>query len=181
MVASANCISGPSIGSSFSLKTAVHRRCARAFHWDGRCLRRRHGGGVDMCPALIRMKRLPPMSWRWPLHRMERLSAQTEALDQLAITSDVGGLEVAQHALATTDQQQQTAAAVVIVLVLTRVLGKVQDATREHRDLDLGGTCVALMGGVLGHDLFLDSSVQGHAVSPRLFSLRGALGQVHPG
>src|SRR5450756_1132461 len=172
------------MGSSFSLKTVVHRRCARTHWdepywdgpywdepslWDGRCLRRRHGGGGAKCPALKRMKRPPHMSWRWPLHRMERLSAQTEALDQLAVASDVGGLEVAQHALATTDQQQQTPAAVVIVLVLTRVLGKVQDAAREHRDLDLGGTGVALFGGVLGHDLLLDSTIQGHAVSPRLF------------
>src|SRR5450759_4862077 len=115
------------------------------------------------------MKRLPPMSWRWPLHRMERLSAQTEALDQLAVTSDVGGLEVAQHALATTDQQQQAAAAVVVVLVLTRVLGQVQDATRQHRDLNLRGTGVALVGGVLGHDLGLDGSAKGHAVSPWCF------------
>src|SRR5471032_1658708 len=98
---------------------------------------------------------------------MERLSAQTEALDQLAVTSDVGGLEVAQHALATADQQQQTSSAVVVVLVLARVLGQVQDATGEHRDLNLGGTGVALFGGVLGNDLFLYSSVQGHAVSPR--------------
>src|SRR5665647_1587368 len=166
MVASANLISGPSIGSSFSLKTAVHRRCARTywdepFLWDGRHLRRRHGGGVAKCPALIRMKRPPHLSWRGPLHRMERLSAQTEALDQLAVASDIGGLEVAQHALATTNQQQQTAAAVVIVLELTRVLGKVQDATGEHRDLDLRGTGVALFGGVLGHDLLLDSTVKG--------------------
>jgi len=45
---------------------------------------------------------------------MERLSAQTEAFDQLAVASDVGGLEVAQHALAAADQQQQAAAAVVV-------------------------------------------------------------------
>jgi hypothetical protein len=119
------------------------------------------------CPALMRMERLPPRSWRWPLHRMERLSAQTEALDQLTVASDVGGLQVTQHALASTDQQQQTAAAVVIVLVLTRVLGEIQDATGEHRDLNLGGTRVALFGGVLGHDLLLYGTFQGHAVSPR--------------
>src|SRR5450631_1611749 len=111
-------------------------------------------------------KRPPHITWGGRSTRMERLSAQTEALDQLAVTSDVGGLEVAQHALATADQQQQTAAAVVIVLVLTRVLGEVKDAAGEHRDLDLGGTGVTLVGGVLGHDLFLDSKVQGHAVSP---------------
>src|SRR5665647_280297 len=111
-------------------------------------------------------KRPPHMSWRGSLHRMERLSAQTEALDQFAVASDVGSLEVAQHSLATADQQQQSSTAVVVVFVLTRVLGKVQDATGEHRDLDLWGTGVALFGGVLGHDLGLDGSVQGHAVSP---------------
>jgi hypothetical protein len=49
---------------------------------------------------------------------MERLSAQTEALDQRAVAVDVSRLEVAQHALTTADQQQKAAAAVVVVLVL---------------------------------------------------------------
>src|SRR6185436_11043817 len=121
-------------------------------------------GAVWLCAPLPHEKSGPSHVVEEPPTRVERLSAQTEALDQLAVTSDVGVLQVAQHALATADQQQQTAAAVVVVLVLTRMLGEVQDATGEHRDLDLGGTGVALFGAVLGHDLLLDSSVQGHAV-----------------
>src|SRR5689334_21636160 len=90
------------------------------------------------------------------------LSAQTEALDQRAVTLDVDALEVAQEAATLSDQQQQAAAAVVVVLVLPRVLREVEDALRQHRDLDLGGAGVALVRGVLGHDLLLDVGAQRH-------------------
>src|SRR3954454_5739005 len=95
--------------------------------------------------------------------RAEALSAQTEALDQLAVARDVRRLEVAQHPLAAADQQQQPAAAGGGVLVLTRELGGVLDAARQHRDLDLGGAGVAVLGGVLGHDFLLHSSIKRHA------------------
>ena len=75
---------------------------------------------------------------------MKCLSAQAEALDQRAVALDVDALQVAQEPAALADQQQQAAAAVVVVLVLTRVLGEVEDALREQRDLDLGGAGVAL-------------------------------------
>ena len=67
----------------------------------------------------------------------------------------------------------------VVVLVHLEVLGEVGDALGEHRHLDLGGTGVALMRGVLGHDLLLHGGVEGHG-SPWV-SLRGAPGRVHPG
>src|SRR5690606_35088739 len=92
----------------------------------------------------------------------ETSAAQAEALDQRAVALDVGVLEVAQEALATTDEQQQTTTAVVVVLVLPRVLGEVLDALGQHRDLHLGRTGVTLDGGVLLHDLLLHSSVQPH-------------------
>jgi hypothetical protein len=44
---------------------------------------------------------------------------------------------------------------VVVVLVLLQVLGELRDAVREQRDLDLGGTGVALGQGVLADDLLL--------------------------
>ena len=53
------------------------------------------------------------------------------------------------------DQQQQTTTAVVVVLVLLEVLGEVDDAVAQQRDLHLGRTGVTLGGGVLGDDLLL--------------------------
>ncbi|BDZ61417.1 hypothetical protein GCM10025873_12080 [Demequina sediminis] len=52
----------------------------------------------------------------------------------------------------------------VVVLVLLEVLGEVLDALREHRDLNLGGTGVALAGCVLGHDGLLHCCVERHCV-----------------
>ena len=42
-------------------------------------------------------------------------AAQTQTLDEGAVTLDVDRFEVAQHALAATDQEQQATAAVVVV------------------------------------------------------------------
>ena len=40
----------------------------------------------------------------------------------------------------------------IVVLVLTQMLGQLVDAGGQDRDLDLGGTGVALMGRILGDD-----------------------------
>jgi hypothetical protein len=45
------------------------------------------------------------------------------------------------------------------------VLGQVRDTAREHRDLDLGGAGVALLGTELSDDLLLRSGVERHAYS----------------
>src|SRR3954452_23607104 len=93
------------------------------------------------------------------------LSAQAEPLDDAAVAVDVDLLEVTEKATTLTDEQQQTAAAVVVVLVGLEVLREVLDALREHRDLDLGGTGVTLVGGVLGHDGLLDGTFERHSIS----------------
>src|SRR5215207_8594145 len=82
-------------------------------------------------------------------------AAQAETLDDRAVALDLGLLQVVQQPAALTHQQQQATTAVVVVLVLLEVLGEVGDAVAEQRDLDLGGTGVALGRGVLGDDLLL--------------------------
>src|SRR3954462_10129023 len=118
-----------------------------------------------------------PRSWIGPWPSVS--PAQAEPLDQRAVTRDVGALQVLQQPAALTDEDQQTPTAVVVVLVGLEVLGEVLDALREHRDLDLRGTGVALVRGVLGHDALLGGTVEGHG-SPCV-SLRDAPGHVHPG
>src|SRR5699024_6325721 len=143
--ASAKVMSGPSMWAlAFFFSSArAHRRCVRGVQrcggpsWTGRTYdERRSPQGAG-----------PPF--------VTCSSTQTESLDQRAVALDVGRLEVAQHALAAADQQEEPTTAVVVVLVGPRVLGEVLDALGQHRDLDLGGTGVALDGGVLSHDLLL--------------------------
>ena len=50
------------------------------------------------------------------------LSAQTQTLDQGAVTVDVNALEVIKHTTTVADHQQQTTTGVVIVLVLLEVV-----------------------------------------------------------
>ena len=50
------------------------------------------------------------------------------------------------------DHHEKAAAGVVVMLVLTQMLGQLVDAGGQDRDLDLGGTGVALMGRILGDD-----------------------------
>src|SRR5690349_16203932 len=155
MVASAKWISGPSIGPSFfcSGDPSASSLCTGVLR--GWC-----GGAVSRAASNADPMREGRPSWRTV--PFECLAAQTEALDQRAVTLDVDALEVAQEPATLADQEQQAAAAVVVVLVLAAVLGEVEDALRQHRHLDLGGTGVALVRGVLGHDLLLDVEAQRH-------------------
>src|ERR671920_48404 len=89
-------------------------------------------------------------------------AAQAQTLDQRAVALDVLGPQVVQQASALADEEQQATTAVVVVLVLLQVLGEVLDALGQHRDLHLGRTGVALVRCVLGHDLALDGSLEGH-------------------
>src|SRR5690606_35509175 len=107
-------------------------------------------------------------------------AAQAEALDQRAVALDVGLLQVTEQALALADEQQQATTAVVVVLVLTGVLGQLLDPSGQQRDLDLGGTGVALGRGVLLDDFLLGGSVHRHRATPSL-SLRGASWACPPG
>src|SRR5690606_34609043 len=93
-------------------------------------------------------------------------AAQAEALDERAVAGDVDVLEVAEEATALTDEQQQATTGVVVVLVRLEVLREVLDALRQERDLDLGGTGVARVRGVLVDDRLLDVCVQSHRAAP---------------
>ena len=83
------------------------------------------------------------------------LASQAEAGDDRAVALDVGLLQVVEETTALSHEEQQSPTAVVIVLVLLEVLGEVGDAVAQQRDLDLGGTGVALGQGVLADDLLL--------------------------
>ena len=100
------------------------------------------------------------------------LFAQTQLLDQAVVTLDVLLLEVREQAAALVDHHQQAAARMVVLVVVLEVLGQVADALGEDRDLDIGGTGVALALGVVLHDFLLSFGGDRHsfysAVSVRL-------------
>ena len=100
------------------------------------------------------------------------LSAQTQTLDQGAVTVDVNALEVIKHTTTVADHQQQTTTGVVIVLVLLEVLGQVGDTLGQQSHLDLGGTGVTFVRRVLVDNLGLLVSRQCHGVL-LIVSLRG--------
>ena len=83
------------------------------------------------------------------------LSAQTQTLDQGAVTVDVNALEVIKHTTTVADHQQQTTTGVVIVLVLLEVLGQISDALGEQSNLDLRRTGVAFVKGILCNDFVI--------------------------
>src|SRR3954453_6635882 len=108
------------------------------------------------------------------------LSAQTQPLDERAVTADVGLRQVVQQAAAPPDQQEQAAPAVVVVLVLLEVLGEIADPAGQHRDLHLGRAGVVLDRRVVGHDLLLESAFERHRTAS-LARSRVVPGLVHGG
>jgi hypothetical protein len=104
------------------------------------------------------------------------LSAQTQTLDQGAVTVDVNALEVIKHTTTVADHQQQTTTGVVIVLVLLEVLGQISDALGEQSNLDLRGAGVTLVGCVGLDDFLLFLSRKCHGIL--LILLRGAAGPI---
>src|SRR5450756_564423 len=141
--------------------------------------RRRDGRGVlCSCPTHVSPD---PRARAWS----GSSAAQAEPLDEAAVAVDVDLLKVAEQPTALADQEQQATTRVVVVLVHLQVLGEVLDARAEHRDLDLRGAGVTLMGGVLGHDGLLRGGVEGHdspwlshcaahrGLSTRALSVRG--------
>src|SRR5687768_11006571 len=83
------------------------------------------------------------------------LFAQTQLLDQAVVPLEVLLLEIGEQGAALVDHHQQAAARVVVLVVALEVLGQVADALGEDRDLDFGGTCIALGLGVAGNDFLL--------------------------
>jgi hypothetical protein len=96
---------------------------------------------------------------------VKELATQAQALNQRTVALDVNLLEVAKEATTLTHEEKQSTTRVVVVLVDLAVLGEVEDALREHRHLNLGGTGVALVGGVLGHDGLLNVWRERHRFS----------------
>src|SRR5690606_1644378 len=95
-----------------------------------------------------------------------KLSTQAQARDQSAVALDVDALEVAEQAATLTDEQEQTTTRVVVVLVLLEVLRQVGDATRQHRNLHLGGSGVTGVRRVLFDDRLLHCSFKCHRSDP---------------
>src|SRR5690606_12134033 len=77
-----------------------------------------------------------------------RLAADAEALDERLVARLVALLDVVEKAAAGRYHLQQPTTRVVVLVVGLEVLGKVGDAFREDRDLDLGRTRIVLAGGV---------------------------------
>src|SRR5687768_5454500 len=95
------------------------------------------------------------------------LFAQTQLLDQAVVALDVLLLEVREQAAALVDHHQQAAARMVVLVVALEVLGQVADALGEDRDLDFGGTGIALGLGVAGNDFLLLLGSDRHSFTPR--------------
>ena len=76
--------------------------------------------------------------------RAANLAAQPEALDQGVVTAHVLGSEVAQLATSLADELEEAASRGEVVLVLSQVVGEVDDAVREERYLHLWRTGVAI-------------------------------------
>ena len=89
------------------------------------------------------------------LHSRTQLLAQVQLLDDRAVTLDIDLLQVAKKVSSVADHLQHAAAAVVVLVVGLEVLGQSVDAMGKDRDLNLGRTGVALMGGVLRNDSLL--------------------------
>ena len=77
------------------------------------------------------------------------LFSQTEFGNDGAIAFDVNLLEIAEKVSSVADHFLKAAAAVKVLLVGFEVLGQVVDAGCEDRDLNLGGTRIAFMNGIL--------------------------------
>src|SRR5690349_6477655 len=80
------------------------------------------------------------------------LLAQTEFLNQVAITVNVLALEVREQAFTTVNHHDQTTAGVVIFSMRFEVTVQVVDASRQQRNLNFWGACVVLSTGIVRND-----------------------------
>lgn len=84
------------------------------------------------------------------------LVPESEVRDELAITFDVGPLQVLEKTTTAPDHLEKAAAAVVIFPVCVEVAPKVVDAGREDRDLDRSASTIVVVELVLLDDVFFD-------------------------
>ena len=90
------------------------------------------------------------------------LVPESEVCDELAITFDIGPLQVLEKTPTAPDHLQKAAAAVVVFPVCVEVAPKVVDAGREDRDLDRSAPTIGVVELVLLDDVFFDDR---HAVA----------------
>ena len=101
----------------------------------------------------------------WSGRRIVRLTllwqllSDVKLFDNSAVTLDIDLHQIVKKVSSVTNHLEKTAAAVVILVVHLEVLGEGVDAIGKDRDLNLGRTCVTLVGLVLVDNcllLFLD-------------------------
>src|SRR5664279_2813085 len=114
------------------------RSCCRATGRRPAILR--HAAGGEIATA-----RPEPGGASW-----NRLAAEAEAADDLAVALHVVVADVVEEAAAAADELQEPAPGVVVALVHLEVLGQVDDALAQDGDLHLGGAGVRLVEAVLG-------------------------------
>jgi hypothetical protein len=90
------------------------------------------------------------------------LMPQTQIVDELAVTRDVGVLQILEETTPLADHLEQAAAAVVILPVGIEVSPEVVDARREEGDLDWGAATIVRVELVLLDDVVL---VDSHSAS----------------
>src|SRR6185437_4906129 len=86
------------------------------------------------------------------LSSSRRSAADAEGVDQLLVPALVDPLDVIEKRPAGLHQLQQAAARMVVLAVNLEVLGEIVDAFTEDRNLHLGRTGVALLGGIFGDE-----------------------------
>ena len=77
------------------------------------------------------------------------LVPEPQFLNQLAVRLDIGPPQIVQQSATLAYHFQEAAATVVILAVLTKVVREVVDALGQDRDLNLGGSGVALVDPML--------------------------------
>ena len=84
-----------------------------------------------------------------------RLLAQTELLDDCAVTLNILLLQIAEKVSSVTDHLEHAATAVMVLRVVLQVLGERVDAAGENGDLHLGRTGVAFVYRIGCDDVLL--------------------------
>jgi hypothetical protein len=85
------------------------------------------------------------------------LVPESEVRDELAITIDIGPLQVLEKTTTAPDHLEEAAAAVVVLPVCVEVGPKVVDTSREDRDLDGSASTIVLVELVLLDDVVFDN------------------------